>query len=70
MEEKIKAINSYLEFVGSCIRFENYEDKYYCNNDVETCDDFDEVSEAYINNVYDDAVKNVKALAEKFGILI
>lgn len=69
MEEKIKAINSYLEIVGSSSRYKNLEDKCYINYDIDAYDDFSEVPETYINDVYEHLMKKVKTLAEKFGLL-
>lgn len=58
IEKKIAAINNYNESVGSCIRYEKNGEKFYRNNDVETGDDFDEVSEKHINEAYEEAIQD------------
>ena len=58
--EKIFTINGYNEYVGSPIRYQAIGERYYRNNDIETCDDFDEVSENHINDAYED----VKVLSQ------
>ena len=56
--EKIRLINDYNESVGSVIRYEmtKDEDIYRCN-DIETGDDFDEVSEEHINSAFEQICK-------------
>ena len=66
IEKKIAAINNYNEFVGSCIRYEKNGERFYRNNDVETGDDFDEVSEKHINEAYEEALENLNKLSESF----
>ena len=56
--EKIRLINAYNESVNSVIRYEMSKDgNIYRINDIETGDDFDEVSEKHINSAFEQICK-------------